>query len=319
MSIALTFPGQGSQTVGMGKDFFDNFAEARQVYEEVDDALGEHLSRMIFSGPEDALTLTANAQPAIMATSIAILRVLEREAGLKLAAPIRYVAGHSLGEYTALAAAGSLTLKDTASLLRLRGEAMQKAVPVGEGAMAAILGLEIDEVTVIANAAAGRDVCQVANDNAPGQVVISGERKAVERAVAMAQEHGARKSVMLAVSAPFHSSLMISAADAMARALEHIPFNPPKVPLIANLTAEEVRDPETIRSLLIDQVTGRVRWRESVMYMAEQGVDTCIEVGVGKVLSGLAKRIDRSLSAVPVQAPADIDAVTALLAKQKVA
>jgi len=319
MSIALTFPGQGSQSVGMGKNFYENFATARHTYEEVDEALKQSLSQLIFNGPEDELTLTANAQPAIMATSVAIFRVLQEEAGLQLPGSSAYVAGHSLGEYSALCAAGSLSLTDTAQLLRQRGNAMQQAVPVGEGAMAAILGLEIDDVKAIADAASDGHVCQAANDNAPGQVVISGDTAAVERAVEMAKERGARKAVILAVSAPFHSSLMISAADAMKAALSEVKVHTPSIPVVANVTAEEVTDPATIRDLLVEQVTGMVRWRESVAYMTDQGVDTCVEIGVGKVLSGLAKRINRSLNVVPVQSPEDIDTFAKLATQKDVA
>lgn len=313
MTLALIFPGQGSQSVGMGKAFYDQFACARDVYHEVDEALGFKLSSLIFEGPESDLTLTANTQPAIMATSLAIFRTLQQEAGLTLTDPIRYVAGHSLGEYAALAAAGSLTLADTARLLRLRGEAMQKAVPVGEGAMAALLGLNIEEAIDIAATAAGSDVCQAANDNAPGQIVISGDRIAVERAVEIAKERGAKRAIMLSVSAPFHCSLMVSAADAMQKALSAVTLHAPAIPLIANVTAEEVIDPNTIRTLLVDQVTGRVRWRESVLYMKDNGVHTVVEIGTGRVLSGLAKRIDRELNAQAVETPADIEAFLTLM------
>jgi [acyl-carrier-protein] S-malonyltransferase len=313
MTLALTFPGQGSQAVGMGKNFYDQFPVARQTFEEVDAALGQKLSQIIFEGPEETLTLTANAQPAIMATSMAIFRVLEQETGLKLAKNIQCVAGHSLGEYSALCAAGALSLADTARLLRLRGDAMQRAVPLGEGGMAAILGLEIDAVRELANRAAGSDVCAIANDNSPGQVVISGDKKAIERAVGMAKEYGAKKAVLLAVSAPFHCSLMISAAEAMREALAKVTIHDPVVPLIANVTAEEVQHAEAVRSLLVAQVTGMVRWRESVSVMKESGVTTLIEVGVGRVLTGLAKRIERELHAIAVEKPEDIAAFTTLL------
>lgn len=307
MTKAFIFPGQGSQAVGMGKDWFDNFEAARHVYEEVDDALRHKLSKTIFEGPEDTLTLTENAQPAIMATSMAIFRVLQQEAGLDLAHAAAFVAGHSLGEYTALAASGALALSDTAVLLRTRGQAMQKAVPVGEGAMAAILGPDLDTVSAIAEEASEGETCTVANDNSPGQVVISGAKTAVERAVELAKEKGAKRAVMLPVSAPFHCPLMQPAAEAMQAVLQTTTLKAPCVPLVANVTAQAVDDPETIRNLLVEQVMGRVRWRESVEYMKAQGVDETVEIGVGKVLTGLTRRIDRELSGTSIATPADLD------------
>ncbi len=313
MKTALVFPGQGSQTVGMGKTLADAFPVAARVFEEVDAALGEKLSKLIFEGPEAELTLTANAQPALMATSMAAMRALEAEAGLDLARDAAYVAGHSLGEYSALCAAGALTLANTAKLLRLRGMAMQQAVPAGEGAMAAILGLDFEKVSLIAHEAA-RDlyltgaICEVANDNGGGQVVISGTKAAVERAMELAKLAGAKRALPLAVSAPFHCSLMTPAADAMAGALAGTVILAPKIPLVANVTASAVSDPAAIRDNLLKQVTGTVRWRESVAYMAGQGVTRFVEVGAGKVLAGLVKRIAEGTSALSVGTPADVEA-----------
>ena len=307
MSIAFTFPGQGSQAVGMGKALADEFAAARAVYEEVDEALGEKLSDVMWNGPTDALTLTRNAQPALMAASIAALRVME-ERGLVLADRVAYVAGHSLGEYSALAASGALSLSDTARLLRIRGDAMQKAVPVGEGAMAAVLGLSIEDVAAVADAAGQGEVCQVANDNATGQVVVSGAKAAVERAADLAREKGAKRALLLPVSAPFHCALMAPAADAMAEALADVTINKLWVPLVANVLASSVDDPEAIRKHLVEQVTGMVRWSESVKWLSDNGVDCLYEVGTGKVLSGLAKRIVKGIGTVNVGEPADIDA-----------
>lgn len=287
---AFLFPGQGSQSVGMGRGLADASPVARAVFEEVDDALGFHLSRLMWEGPEDQLTLTENAQPAIMAVSIAALRVLETEGNLLLADKAAFVAGHSLGEYTALAAAGSMGLAQTARLLRLRGQSMQAAVPVGEGAMAALLGLGFEAVQAIAEEAAQGDVCAAANDNAPGQVVVSGQVEAVARAMALAKTRGARHSVLLPVSAPFHCALMQPAADAMAAALADAVLNRPFVPLVANVTADVVTDPDMIRRLLVEQVTGTVRWRESVLRMAELGVTNFVELG-GKVLGPMVRRI----------------------------
>ena len=317
MARAFVFPGQGSQAVGMGQALAEAFPAARLVFEEVDDALKQHLTRLMFEGPEADLTLTENAQPALMAVSMAVLRVLEDEGGIRLADKAAFVAGHSLGEYTALAAAGALQLADAARLLKRRGQAMQEAVPVGEGAMAALLGVDLPAAAEIAEAAvaAGEpdEVCAAANDNAPGQVVISGTRAAVERALAIAAERGAKRSVLLPVSAPFHCALMQPAADVMAEALAEVPLTMPAVPLVANVTAAAGSDPETIRRLLVEQVTGMVRWRESVLFMKEQGVDTLVELGAGKVLTGLARRIDRELEAVAVGQPADVEAVLRIL------
>ncbi len=307
MSWAYVFPGQGSQAVGMGKDLHDAFSEAKEVFQEVDEALKQPLSKLMFEGPEDELTLTENAQPALMAVSLAATRVLESQSSVSIRKTARYVAGHSLGEYSALAAAGALSVFDTAKLLKIRGKAMQDAVPVGEGAMAALIGLDLDVAQEVASEAA-RDgqVCAAANDNAPGQVVVSGNAAAVERAVELAREKGAKRAVMLTVSAPFHCSLMQPAADVMAAALAGVDVVAPVVPLIANATAASVIDPDDIRRLLVSQVTAMVRWRESVGLMKEAGVDTLIEVGAGKVLTGLARRIDRELTAVSLQGPADI-------------
>lgn len=307
MTCAFTFPGQGSQAVGMGKDLAEAFPSAREVFEEVDDALSQSLSKLMWEGPEDELTLTENAQPALMACSMASLRVLESEGGFRLADKVAFVAGHSLGEYSALAAADSLTLADAARLLKLRGQAMQRAVPVGEGAMAALLGLELEDARAVSEAAAEGHVCQPANDNAPGQVVISGHKEAVERAIERAKEKGAKRAMLLSVSAPFHCALMRPAAEEMQEALAAVGLAQPSVPLVANVTASQVSDPETIRELLVEQVTGMVRWRESVAYMADQGVSAFFEVGTGKVLTGLAKRIARDASGIAVGTPADIE------------
>lgn len=313
MTRAFVFPGQGSQAVGMGQALAEAFPAARMVFEEVDEALKQRLSRLMFEGPESDLTLTENAQPALMAVSLAVVRVIEAEGGVRLADKGAFVAGHSLGEYSALAAAGALGLADTARLLKRRGQAMQRAVPVGEGAMAALLGLDLEAATEIAAAAVaageGEEVCAPANDNAPGQVVVSGHKAAVERAIAIAAERGARRSVMLPVSAPFHCALMQPAADEMAEALAKVDLAMPALPLVANVTASQVSDPETVRGLLVRQVTGMVRWRESVLYMKEQGVHELVELGAGKVLSGLARRIDRDLASISAGTPAEIEAV----------
>ena len=293
----------------MGKRLAEASATAREVFEEVDDALGQKLSRLMFNGPQEELTLTANAQPALMAVSVALVRVLEKEGGKRLADGCKYVAGHSLGEYSALTAAGSLKLSDAARLLRRRGEAMQAAVPVGEGAMAALLGMEVPDVRQVVADAASSGVCAIGNDNAPGQVVVSGATAAVERAVALAKERGVRKAVMLDVSAPFHCPLLQPAADAMEEALAEIALDEPVVPLIANVTAAPVSDPEEIRRLLVEQVTATVRWRECVLAMKELGVDTLVEMGEGKVLSGMIRRIDREMKGVPVQGPEDLEAL----------
>jgi len=307
MTRAFVFPGQGSQAVGMGKDLADAFAAAREVFEEVDDALSQNLSKIMFEGPDDELVLTENAQPALMAVSLAVARVLESEGNLKLADHCDMVAGHSLGEYSALAAMGAFSVADTARLLKIRGKAMQAAVPVGEGAMAACLGLSLEDAQAVAEEAAQGEVCTAANDNAPGQVVLSGAKAAIERAIDLAKEKGAKRSVLLPVSAPFHCALMQPAAEAMAEALGNVTINTPAVAVVANVAAEKVSDPEEIRKLLVEQVCGSVRWREGVLYMKEQGVEQLVEIGSGKVLSGLARRIDRSLSGVAVNGPADIE------------
>jgi [acyl-carrier-protein] S-malonyltransferase len=313
MARAFVFPGQGSQAVGMGKALGEAFAEARAVFAEVDDALGAPLSRVMFDGPEAELTLTANAQPALMAVSLAAIRVLEAQAGLDLARDAAFVAGHSLGEYSALAAAGALSLADTARLLRLRGEAMQAAVPVGAGAMAALLGVELDAARAIAAAAEQGAVCQVANDNGGGQIVVSGAKAAVERAIEIAKGRGVKRAVALPVSAPFHCALMQPAAEAMRAALATTTIRPPRVAVVANVTARPVTEPEEIRRLLVEQVTGTVRWRDCVAFMAEQGADKFIECGAGKVLTGLLKRIAPQAAGISVGAPADLDAFRAFV------
>ena len=305
MTIALVFPGQGSQSVGMGKAFFDQFKVAKDVFTEVDDALGQKLSVLMFDGPENELTLTANAQPALMAVSMAALRVLEHEAGLDLKRHVAFVAGHSLGEYSALAAAGSLSLADTARLLRIRGNAMQAAVAPGVGAMAALLGLDFATAERVATDAAQGEVCQAANDNGGGQVVVSGSKAAVERAVELAKSQGARRAVLLTVSAPFHCALMLPAADAMASALAQVSIQAPIVPLVGNVSAIAGSDPNEIRQALVAQVTGTVRWRESVEWMAGQGVKKFIEIGSGKVLTGLVKRIAADAEGISVSNPDD--------------
>ncbi|MHA7884969.1 ACP S-malonyltransferase [Nitratireductor rhodophyticola] len=312
MSIAFTFPGQGSQAVRMGRDLADAFPEARDVFQEVDDALEQKLSRIMWEGPEDELTLTANAQPALMAVSIAAMRVMEK-GGLSLKDKVSYVAGHSLGEYSALCAAGTFSLADTARLLRIRGNAMQAAVPVGEGAMAAIIGLEAADVEAVCSAADKEGVCQIANDNGGGQLVISGAKSAVEEAAKLASEKGAKRAIMLPVSAPFHSALMQPAAEAMREALADVRKHAPAVPVVANVTVSPLSDPEEIAERLVEQVTGRVRWRETVGWFGDNGVETLYEIGSGKVLSGLARRINRDLAGVPVNTPADIEAAMAAL------
>jgi len=313
MANAFIFPGQGSQSVGMGKLLAAEFPQAAAVFAEVDDALGQKLSDLMFEGPTADLTLTANAQPALMAVSMAVIRVLEAEVGLDLARDAKFVAGHSLGEYSALAAAGAFTLADTARLLRLRGEAMQKAVPVGEGAMAAILGLEFGPVAAVATEAARElylqgAICQAANDNGGGQVVISGTKSAVEKAMELAKAAGAKRALLLPVSAPFHCALMHPAAEAMAAALAEVEIRTPCVPLVANVLASPITDPADIRQRLVEQVTGTVRWRESVAYMAAQGVSSFYEIGAGKVLSGLVSRIAQSAAGIAIGTPADIAA-----------
>lgn len=301
---AFVFPGQGAQSIGMGKALADTYPAAAQVFAEVDDALGQDLSALIWEGDIEELTLTANAQPALMATSMAAMRALESE-GIKLTA-VNFLAGHSLGEYSALCAAGSLSLADTARLLRIRGQAMQEAVPVGVGAMAALLGLNFDTVAEIASKAAEGEVCQPANDNDPGQVVVSGHKAAVERAVELAKAKGVKRAVMLPVSAPFHCALMEPAAKAMEAALAEVGVAAPAVPVVANVIAEANGDAERIRSLLVEQVTGSVRWRESVTWMASQGVTEVWEVGAGKALSGMIRRIDRSIECKAINGPDDI-------------
>ncbi|HEX5509906.1 MAG TPA: ACP S-malonyltransferase [Pseudolabrys sp.] len=306
MAVALVFPGQGSQTVGMGKALAERFAPARRLFEEVDEALGKKLSAIIFEGPADVLMLTENAQPALMAVSLAAMRTLEAEAGFDLRRDAQFVAGHSLGEYSALAAAGSLSVADTARLVRARGRAMQEAVPVGTGAMAALLGLDFDQVAAIAAEAAEGEVCQAANDNGGGQVVVSGNKAAVERAVEIAKSKGAKRAMLLPVSAPFHCALMKPAADVMAKALSAVTVNPPAVPVVANVLAKPIADPAEIIRSLVSQVTGTVRWRESVAAMAAVGVDAFYEVGAGKVLSGLIKRIAEGARASAIGTPDDI-------------
>lgn len=308
MTRVFTFPGQGSQAVGMGKALADASAAAREVFAEVDDALGQSLSQVIWEGPADALTLTANTQPALMAVSLAAIAAM-KEAGVTVDNSAGFVAGHSLGEYSALAAAGSLSVADAARLLRIRGEAMQSAVPVGEGAMAAILGLELAQVEGLAVEASEAGVCDVANDNGPGQVVVSGSKAAVEKAAELAKALGARRALMLPVSAPFHCSLMQPAADRMAEALAEVTLTAPGVPLIANVLAAPISDPDEIRTHLVAQVTGRVRWRESVLWMADNGVDAAFEIGAGKVLTGLAKRIAPGIAASSISTPDDIQAL----------
>lgn len=308
MTTAFVFPGQGSQAVGMGRDLAEAFPAARHVFQEVDEALKQNLSKLMFEGPEDQLTLTENAQPALMAVSLAVIAVLREEGKLDLSKVASFVAGHSLGEYSALAAAGTFSLADTARLLKIRGQAMQKAVPVGQGAMAALLGLDFEQAKEVAAAAAQGEVCTAANDNAPGQVVVSGHKAAIERALAIAAEKGAKRSVLLPVSAPFHCALMQPAADAMAEALAKVDMRDPLVPLVANVTAAPCTDAAAIRKQLVEQVTGTVRWRESVLAMKGLGVDRLVELGSGKVLSGLAKRIDKEVAGTSVGTPADIEA-----------
>ncbi|HLP68560.1 MAG TPA: ACP S-malonyltransferase [Rhizobium sp.] len=312
MSVAFTFPGQGSQAVGMGKELAETYPEARAVFEEVDEALGEKLSSVMFEGPEETLTLTANAQPALMAVSMAVIRVMQAR-GLDLKSKVSFVAGHSLGEYSALCAAGTFSLADTARLLRIRGNAMQAAVPVGEGAMAAIIGLEHGDVQSICVEASAVGPCQIANDNGGGQLVISGGKAAVEKAAALATDKGAKRAIMLPVSAPFHSALMGPAAEAMREALAKVDKKDPVVPLIANVRAAPVTSADEIAALLVEQVTGQVRWRETVEWFAANGVTTLYELGSGKVLTGLARRIDKSVNGIAVNTPADIDAALAAL------
>ena len=312
MTIAFTFPGQGSQSVGMGKDLAATFPEAAAVFDEVDAALGEKLSAVMFDGPEETLTLTANAQPALMAVSMAVIRVLEAR-GLSLKEHVAYVAGHSLGEYSALCAAGTFSIADTARLLRIRGNAMQSAVPVGEGAMAAIIGLEQADVEAACAEASKGGTCQIANDNGGGQLVISGSKPAVEVAARIATEKGAKRALMLPVSAPFQSALMAPAAEAMREALASVQKNRPVVPVVANVLAAPIEDPDEIARRLVEPVTGQVRWRETVEWFAAGNVTTLYEIGSGKVLTGLARRIDKSVTGIAVNTPADIDATVAAL------
>ncbi len=308
MSRAFIFPGQGSQSVGMGKALADTFAVARAVFEEVDTALGEALTATMWEGPAEKLTLTENAQPALMTVSLAAVRVLETEAGLDLARDAQFVAGHSLGEYSALAAAGTFTISDAARLLRIRGQAMQQAVPVGAGAMAALIGLELEAAAAVAAEAAQGEVCQAANDNGGGQVVLSGSKGAIDRAIEIAKAKGAKRAIPLPVSAPFHCALMQPAADAMAEALAKVAIKPAAVPVVANVLAKPVSDPAEIVRNLVAQVTGTVRWRECVAFMSQQGVTSFYEVGTGKVLSGLVKRIADGATATSVGTPEDVAA-----------
>lgn len=308
MARAFVFPGQGSQTVGMGKALADAFPAAREVFQEIDDALGQNLSKLMFEGPMEDLTLTENTQPALMANSVAVMRVLAAEGDVDLGVAAKLIGGHSLGEYSALAAAGALDLADTARLLKLRGQAMQTAVPAGEGAMAALLGLDVEAATEAAVEAAGDAVCDVANDNAPGQVVVSGAKAAVERAIEAAKTRGARRAIMLPVSAPFHCSLLAPAADAMAKAFETTTMAAPAVPLVSNVTAAPVADPDEIKDLLVRQVTATVRWRECVLAMRADGIEELVEIGCGKVLAGMVKRIDRDMTARNVETPDDVEA-----------
>ena len=316
MTLAFIFPGQGSQCVGMGRALAETYSVAARVFEEVDEALGENLSKLMFEGPEATLTLTENAQPALMAVSLAVMAVLESEGGLDLGSAqskVKFVAGHSLGEYSALAAAGTFSVSDAAKLLKTRGRAMQQAVPVGEGAMAALLGLELAVASRVAEQASQGEICTAANDNANGQVVISGALAAVERAIVIAKENGAKRGILLPVSAPFHCALMAPAAEVMAEALAGVRMQQPAVPLVANVTASDVTDAAEIRRLLVEQVTGMVRWRESVLFMKGKGVQGLVEIGVGKVLSGLARRIDGDLVASNIGTPADVEAFLATL------
>jgi [acyl-carrier-protein] S-malonyltransferase len=304
----LIFPGQGSQFVGMGKDLVLAYPAAREIFEKVDESLGRSLSKILFEGPEDQLNLTENTQPALMAVSMAVIAVLQ-QGGIDIAKTCDFVAGHSLGEYSALTAAGALELSDTARLLKLRGESMQKAVPIGIGAMAAILGLDFPDVQKIANEVSGDEICAAANDNSPGQVVVSGHKAAVEAAAALATQRGAKRAVMLPVSAPFHCNLMAPAAEVMADALAAVNLRAPLVPVVSNVTAQGETDPSRIRGLLVDQITGMVRWRESVLWMRNEGVTEMIEIGAGKVLSGLVRRIDKDIACESVGTPEQIEAL----------
>jgi [acyl-carrier-protein] S-malonyltransferase len=313
MAIAFVFPGQGSQEVGMGRALAETFQAAADVFAEVDEALGQNLSQIIWDGPRETLTLTENAQPALMAVSMALMRVLERETGFSLRDKVTFVAGHSLGEYSALAAAGAFSLADTARLLKLRGQAMQKAVPVGQGGMTALIGVGIDVARQVAEAAAEGECCEVANDNEPAQVVLSGHKTAMDRVPEAGKAFGVRRALPLPVSAPFHCALMQPAAEAMAEALAKVQVNTPVVPVVANVLASPISDPDEIRRRLVEQVTGTVRWRECVQFMAANGITDIYEIGSGRVLTGLVGRIDKSLQATPVGTPADIAAVAGAL------
>lgn len=308
MAVAFVFPGQGSQDVGMGRELAEAYGAAREVFEEVDAVLSQNLSQIMWEGPKETLTLTENAQPALLAVSMAVMRVLEQEKGFSLKGKVKFVAGHSLGEYSALAAAGAFSLADAARLLKLRGQAMQAAVPVGKGAMSALLGVGIDVARKVAQAAAQGDVCQIANDNEPLQVVLSGDKSALDRVLEVGKQFGVRRTVPLPVSAPFHCALMQPAADAMAEALASIDVQVPIVPVVANVIAEPVTDPAEIKMRLVEQVTGTVRWRECVTYMTANGVTDIYEVGVGKVLAGLVKRTEKTLNAISIGTPAEVDA-----------
>ena len=308
MAVAFVFPGQGSQHVGMGRELAEAYGAAREVFEEVDAVLSQNLSQIMWEGPKETLTLTENAQPALLAVSMAVMRVLEQEKGFSLKGKVKFVAGHSLGEYSALAAAGAFSLADAVRLLKLRGQAMQAAVPVGKGAMSALLGVGIDVARKVAQAAAQGDVCQIANDNEPLQVVLSGDKSALDRVLEVGKQFGVRRTVPLPVSAPFHCALMQPAADAMAEALASIDVQVPIVPVVANVIAEPVTDPAEIKRRLVEQVTGTVRWRECVTYMTANGVTDIYEVGVGKVLAGLVKRTEKTLNAISIGTPAEVDA-----------
>jgi [acyl-carrier-protein] S-malonyltransferase len=307
MTRAFVFPGQGSQAVGMGQELASAFPIAKQLFEEVDEALSQPLTKLMFEGPEEDLTLTANTQPALMAVSLAIMRILETAGGLAIGDTAKFVAGHSLGEYSALTAAKAFGVADAARILKIRGSAMQEAVPVGEGTMAALMGVEMDVAEEIAAEAAQGEICTAANDNAPGQIVLSGATAAIERAVEIATEKGAKRSIILPVSAPFHCAMMTPVADIMADELAALLINEPIVPVVANVTADAQSAPDEIRRLLVEQVTARVCWRESVLFMKNNGVDTLVEIGAGKVLTGLARRIDRELNSVSIQTPEDIE------------